>query len=154
MIGIAWHSAHPRQGRRVSAPLSGWGPILKGTDATFVSLQYGKHDAEIDAARAAFGAVIHRDSNINPLTDLDGFAAQVNAMDAVVSIDNSTLPMAAGLGKPVFGLMARSADWRWLFDREDSPWYPTLKIFRQADAGDWSAAIDGAAAALRHSGLS
>ena len=144
---------HPA-GRRVSAPLSAWGPILSSLDATFISLQYGRHDAEIDAARAAFGVNIHRDFNINPLTDLDGFAAQVDAMDAVVTVDNSTLPMAAGLGKPVFGLMACSADWRWLFDREDSPWYPTLKIFRQAKAGDWSAAIDGAAAALRKSRIS
>lgn len=148
LIGFAWHSAHPRQGRRVSAPLIEWGPVFKGLNAVFISLQYGRHDAELDSARAAFGATIHRDSNIDPLTDLDAFAAQASAMDTVISIDNSTLPMAAGLGKPVFGLLAHSADWRWLFDREDSPWFPTLRLFRQAKAGDWSAAIQGAADAL------
>jgi Flp pilus assembly protein TadD len=148
IIGISWRSRHPRQGRRVSAPLANWGPILSRRGVIFVNLQYGRHDGEIDAAEATFGASIHRDPGIDPLTDLDGFAAQVAAMDAVVTIDNSTLPMAASLAKPVLGLLAHSADWRWLFDRADSPWFPTLKLFRQATAGDWASAIEGAAAEL------
>jgi ADP-heptose:LPS heptosyltransferase len=58
-------------------------------------------------------------------------------MDLVITIDNSTAHLAGALGVPVWVLVPFAPDWRWLLDREDSPWYPTMRLFRQPKIGDW-----------------
>lgn len=71
------------------------------------------------------------------MTHLDDFAAQISALDLIISIDNSTVHMAGALGKKVWTLLPYVPDWRWMLDREDTLWYPTMKLFRQSKIGDW-----------------
>ena len=70
-------------------------------------------------------------------------------MDVVVSVDTAIAHLAASLGKPTWILLSRDADFRWLLERDDSPWYPAARLFRQARAGDWSAVIARVSDALR-----
>jgi ADP-heptose:LPS heptosyltransferase len=78
---------------------------------------------------------------VDQLADLDAFAAQVSAMDLVITIDNSTAHLAGALGVPIWLLLPFAPDWRWLRARQDSPWYPGMRLFRQTTQGGWPAVI-------------
>jgi ADP-heptose:LPS heptosyltransferase len=82
------------------------------------------------------------------LTDFGETAAVVANLDLVISVDTAVAHLAGALGCDVWVLLPRSADWRWLRDRDDSPWYPTMRLFRQTTAGEWDASLARAAAAL------
>jgi ADP-heptose:LPS heptosyltransferase len=69
--------------------------------------------------------------------DFADTAAIVANLDLVISIDTSVVHLAGAMGKPVWVLLCKSADWRWLLEREDSPWYPTARLFRQSMLGNW-----------------
>ena len=75
-------------------------------------------------------------------------AALVALMDMVLSIDTSMAHLAGALGKPVWIMLPFSADWRWLLDRADTPWYPTARLFRQKQPGDWHGVVAEVARAL------
>jgi Flp pilus assembly protein TadD len=75
------------------------------------------------------------------LTDFADTAALISALDHVVAVDTGVAHLAASLGKPTSILLPFSADYRWMTDREDSPWYPTVRLFRQARAGDWKSVV-------------
>jgi len=112
-----------------------------------VSLQYGDPIAQHAQANAA-GAPLIIDAEVDQLADLDGFAAQVAAMDLVVTIDNSTAHMAAALGVQTWTMLPFAPDWRWLLAREDSPWYPTMRLFRQREPGQWKPVLEQLQTAL------
>ena len=76
-------------------------------------------------------------ADIDNFKDLDGFAALIEACDLVISIDNSTVHFAGALGKPVWVLLPFKADWRWMINRHDSVWYPSVKLYRQTNRDDW-----------------
>ena len=82
------------------------------------------------------------------LRDFADTAALIEALDLVISVDTSVVHLAGALGKPVWVLNRFDACWRWLGDREDSPWYPSARLFRQTSPGDWTGLIDRVAAAL------
>jgi hypothetical protein len=151
LIGIAWQT---RQEAKISAqktlPLAQWAPLLHTPGVRIVSLQYGECAAEIREVAGSLDVEIVHDPEVDPRRDLDGFAAQVKAMDAVVSISNATAHAAGALGVPAWTLVptGHGALWHWFLDRDDSPWYPALRLVRQAKAGSWDGAIDRAAAAL------
>lgn len=140
-IGISWRSGNRDSGRERSLPLARWRPILERVEGPIVSLQYGPVGPEVEAFRAATGIEPVMDPEIDPRGDLDGFAAQVAAMDLVISVDNSTVHFAGALGVPVRALLPVASDWRWFRDRADSPWYPSLRLYRQEAPGDWSGPI-------------
>ena len=75
------------------------------------------------------------------LDDFSDTAALVEALDLVISVDTAVAHLAGALGKPVWLLNRLDTDWRWLLEREDSPWYPTMRIFRQPRFGDWTSVI-------------
>lgn len=75
------------------------------------------------------------------MVDMDLFAAQIAAMDLVITIDNSTAHLAGALGVPVWLMLPFAADWRWMTRREDSPWYPSMRLFRQPARGDWPSVV-------------
>ena len=75
-------------------------------------------------------------------------AAVVTALDIVLSVDSATAHLAGALAVPVWVLLPFAADWRWLLGREDSPWYPTMRLFRQKEPGDWDGVFDRLVAAL------
>ncbi len=107
-------------------------------DATFVSLQ---KDAKPDDKTylAERGEVIDLAAD---LTDFAKTAALVSCLDLVISVDTSVAHLAGALGRPTWVLLPYIPDYRWLLDRDDSPWYPTMRLFRQQRAGDYAAAID------------
>ena len=75
------------------------------------------------------------------LTDYAETAAAVANLDLVIAVDTSVVHLAGALGRPVWALIPFTPDWRWLLDRDDSPWYPTLRLFRQPTPGDWPGVI-------------
>jgi ADP-heptose:LPS heptosyltransferase len=76
------------------------------------------------------------------LKDFSDTAALIELMDLVITIDTSVAHLAGAMGKPVWILLHYNRDWRWLLDRDDSPWYPTAKLFRQQEIGNWAGVID------------
>src|SRR5205807_9759977 len=76
-------------------------------------------------------------------------AADIRNLDLVITVDTMVAHLAGALGKPVWTLLPYRADWRWMLDREDSPWYPTMRLFRQPAPGDWRSVIVRVAGELR-----
>lgn len=150
VIGLAWSSLkNPEIGWLKGPAFAALAPILQTPGVTFVSLQYGDRRQELDWARAALGVEIVEDKSIDSMKDVDAFAAQVAAMDLVISTSNTCVHVAGGLGIPTWILVAegRGRHWYWFRDRTDSPWYPGARLFRQRD--NWPAAVEACAAALR-----
>jgi hypothetical protein len=79
---------------------------------------------------------------------IDDTASRLQALDLLISVDTMGAHLAGALGRPVWLLLQREADWRWLRDREDSPWYPTMRLFRQAEAGNWQGVVSAVQRAL------
>jgi hypothetical protein len=147
-IGLSWRSSNVAYGAQKSLALTDLAPLLQARpDLFWVDLQYGDTAAE----RAAAGVELWRDPAVDPLQDLDAAASQVAALDLVITSSNTTAHLAGALGVPTwlllpapgFGLL-----WYWQLDREDSPFYPSVRCFRQAAPGDWGAVIAALAPAL------
>lgn len=148
-VGLAWSSGNPRTGGRKSIRLEQWAPVLMVPGVHFVSLQY-TDGADDDIAHAHAGGIANLTANPNPRLrdDLEDLAAQVAALDAVVTIAGINAHMAGALGRPGLVLMPRTPLWFW-FDRgEESPWYPSLRLVRQTRDGDWAEPIGRLARAL------
>ena len=121
--------------------LSLFAPLFARSDIRWISLQYGDHTA-LETQAAAAGAPILIDRIVDQLSDIDVFAAQIAALDLVLTIDNSTAHLAGALGVPVWVLLPFAPDWRWLQEREESAWYPTMRLFRQPKLGDWQSVVE------------
>ena len=139
IVGISWKSENLKTGHHKSIPLQQWLPILRTNNVFFVSLQYGDQDQEISTIGGLPGSGIHRDHSVDTKGDLDRFAAQVAAMDLVITVSNTTAHFAGAMNVPVWTLISEGpgALWYWFHDRDDSPWYPSMKLFRQSKAGHW-----------------
>jgi len=133
IIGVSWRSAHEKLGVLKSAELSDWGAVLGASGAWFVNLQYGDCTAELAAVKTALGAEVYQDPTVDPLGDLDDFFAQVAALDLVISTSNTTVHVAGSQNVPTWVVLPRGGGslWYWFLDRRDSPWYPSLKLYRQ-----------------------
>jgi hypothetical protein len=107
-------------------------PLLD-IDATFVSLQ--KEVRAGDAQTLKSCNVLQFGQKLGDFSDT---AALISQLDLVISVDTSVAHLAGALGKPVWILLTHAPDWRWLLDRDDSPWYPSARLFRQGEARDWS----------------
>ncbi|MBI5792153.1 MAG: tetratricopeptide repeat protein [Rhodocyclales bacterium] len=121
-------------------PLIGDHPAIR-----FVALQKGL-TAEERGMLAGCGNVLALDAE---LVDFDETAAAISSLDVVISVDSSPAHLAGGLGRATWILLPFAADWRWLVDRQDSPWYPTASLFRQRAAGDWAEPIAAISERLR-----
>ncbi|MDG2244131.1 MAG: tetratricopeptide repeat protein [Rhodospirillaceae bacterium] len=149
LVGVSWRSGNAKTGAAQSLELAELTAGLGRTDVTFIDLQYGDTSADRAAANRA-GATVFEDVEIDPLADLDGFAAQVAAMDLVITISNTTAHVAGALGVPCWLLLPKGLgeNWYWFLDRDDSPWYPSLSLFRQSQPGDWTGVFDSIRAAF------
>ena len=149
IIGIAWVSKSPRRGPHKSAALADWGALLT-RDALFVNLQYGDVAAEIAAAEHMFNCTIHTDASVDQVADLDAFAAQVAAVDHIVSVSNTTVHMAGALGVPCIVMVppARGRLWYWGLEGEATPWYDSVRIVRREIGADWASQVAAAASLL------
>ncbi|MDY0882824.1 tetratricopeptide repeat protein [Dongia soli] len=142
LIGISWRSGNSGSAITRSVELPFWQPIFETPDCAFISLQYGNIEQDVDEFRRSHGFEVYIDSEIDAMKDMDSFAAQVTAMDLIVSVDNSTVHMAGALGKPTFVMIPAASDWRWLQpERRDTVWYASLELFRNKPGQDWSAVI-------------
>ncbi len=118
-------------------------PLWQVPCVRWFSVQVGARAT--DLASAPPGTV----EDLSPaLTDFAETAAALCAMDLLISVDTSVAHLGGALGKPVWLLLPTTPDWRWLLGRDDSPWYPTMRLFRQTRAGDWEGVIARVAAAL------
>ena len=151
LVGISWRSINPEIGGQKSLPLAAWLPILKVPGITFVNLQYGDCRAEIRALQSEYGVRIIDDGEINTLGDMDAVAAQVAAMDQVISISNTTVHLAGAAGVPVWVLLPKGQArlWYWFRGSDRSVWYPKAQLMTSAQEGDWGVLIAESAALLK-----
>ncbi|MFT3829191.1 MAG: tetratricopeptide repeat-containing glycosyltransferase family protein [Opitutaceae bacterium] len=148
-IGIAWRGGHPAAQRPRFIPAEAWAPLLDAGALVPVCLQHGPDPAELAALERGLGRPVHRVAAIDPLVDMDGFAALIAALDAVVSVDNSTVHLAGALGVPTAVLLGFESDWRWGVDGVPCPWYSSVMRLRQKAPRDWHEPMTAAAAFVR-----
>jgi len=136
-VGLVWsgNTGH-KNDRNRSIPLAEFGKLACG-QAHFISLQ--------KEVREADRAVLEQRPDIahygDELADFAETAALVANLDLVISVDTAVAHLAAALGKPVWLLLPANPDWRWLLGRDDSPWYPSMRLFRQPKLGGWESVI-------------
>jgi tetratricopeptide (TPR) repeat protein/glycosyltransferase involved in cell wall biosynthesis len=139
-IGIVWagNPSHPNNQRRSTA-LSHFLPLRDVPRTTLYSLQKDSSD------RLEGTGIVDLSDRLHDLTDTAAIIAQ---LDLVITVDTAVAHLTGALGKPVWILLPFVPDWRWLQEREDSPWYPTARLFRQPQRGDWAAVFDRVKLAL------
>lgn len=143
-IGLVWAGNRRHENdRNRSLPPAALAPLVAGGNAAFFSLQVPA--SEEDLAALPGGRVI----DLAPdLADFAQTAAALEALDLVITVDTAVAHLAGALGRPTWLLLPYVPEWRWLLDRDDSPWYPTVRLFRQRSPGDWQGVLDHVAAAL------
>ncbi len=137
VIGIAWRTSNAKNGRARSIAPSLWAPLLRTLPARFISLQYGDTSGELAEAATA-GLEVLQDPAVDQMRDLDAFAAQIAALDAVLTIDNSTAHFAGALDRPTWVLLPTPADWRWRSHGSTTPWYRSVRLHRRAGGESWT----------------
>ncbi|HEX4070186.1 MAG TPA: tetratricopeptide repeat protein [Planctomycetaceae bacterium] len=148
-VGISWRGGQDAAARRKrSIPLELWGPVFQVPGVRFVNLQYGSSAADAALVRDRFGVALDDGRDCDPLVDLDGFTAKIAALDLVLSVDNSTVHLAAAIGRPVWTLLPYGADWRWMLEGETTPWYPTMCLLRCRTHDGWAELLQRAARRL------
>jgi Flp pilus assembly protein TadD/polysaccharide pyruvyl transferase WcaK-like protein len=151
VIGISWRGGGaPRAREARSIALEQLAPLFAIEGVRIVDLQYGDHREEIARFNAGAANPLARFDDIDPLRDMDGFAAAIAALDAVVCVDNSTAHLAGALGVPTLLLLPFQADWRWEHGREASPWYASLRLLWQQQPGPdaWPSVVQRASEQL------
>jgi len=141
VIGISWKSIKSLNTLKKSLTLLELGKVFEGLDVTLVNLQYGDVDSEIKEFEEDTGIKIIQCSSVDNREDLDGLAALIEMCDLVVSTSNVTIHLAGALGKDTWVLLPFVSSFWWLLNREDSVWYPSIKIYRQKKFQDWSRAL-------------
>jgi Flp pilus assembly protein TadD len=144
-IGLAWtgRPTHPNDRRR-SMPLGRLAKLAEAGPAAFVSLQRPMPARDLETMSHFPGMTDLADD----LTDFGETAALMENLDLVVTVDTAIGHLAGAFGKPAWILIPKAADWRWMLDREDSPWYPSVRLFRQPKPGDWDEPLDRLRSAL------
>ncbi len=140
-IGIAWETGTLSSAAKRRLPLPQWAPLICGSNHQFINLQYGDVTDDLEGFQEQFGVPIYRDPSVNALLDIETFAAQVAALDLVISIDNSTVHVAGSLGIPTWLMLPFAPEYRWLLDRSDCVWYDSVRLYRQPALGDWDSVI-------------
>jgi ADP-heptose:LPS heptosyltransferase len=136
-IGLGWQGSVTFRGDQLrSIPLKHYAPLAKTPDVTLISLQKSDGLDQLEELKAAF-----------PVTTLEGLdetggafmdtAAVMQHLDLIITSDTALAHLAGALGRPVWLALSTASDWRWFRDREDSPWYPSMRLFRQKTLGDW-----------------
>jgi hypothetical protein len=142
-IGLVW-AGRPEHGndRNRSMALNKLAPLAALDRVVLVSLQKGPPSSQIGGYFGSAPLV-----NLSPeIDDFTDTAAIIDALDLVVTVDTSVAHLAGAMAKPTCVLLPFAPDWRWLRDRHDSPWYPSVRLFRQNRPGDWSDAVTRLAA--------
>ena len=144
-MGLVWSGrpSHKNDHNR-SIALSRLEPLLSVPGVTFVSLQREYREAELPAlARNCQFCVSTRRSRISPIPP-----PSIGELDLVISVDTAVAHLAGAMGRPLWLLLPQIQDWRWMHERADSPWYPSARLFRQSQIGDWDSVIAAVAQEL------
>ncbi len=144
-VGLVWAGGPSAKNDHIrSCPWSHFQSLACAHGVHFFSLQKGSAAAEADQLRAYLPLTDLADL----CTDFTDTAHAMNALDLLISVDTAPVHLAGALARPVWVLLPTNPDWRWLLDRDDSPWYPTARLFRQRRAGDWEELLERVTAAL------
>lgn len=136
-VGIAWSGSRTHvNDRNRSIPLAQWRSLID-VPVEWISLQKDVREADLETLRT-LPNVRHFGERIQDFADTAALCAQC---DLVISVDTSVVHLAGAMGRPVWVLLPFCADWRWLVDRDDSPWYPSARLYRQQRIGDWDAVM-------------
>jgi len=149
LVGISWLSTNRELGKDKAIDLAKFSALPLGPNVRLVDLQYGDTAEQRQSFERETGHAILHDDGFDQLRDLESFAAQVAAMDAVVSVSSTTAHFAGGLGVPAFVMLNTAPLHYWFLDREDSPWYPSLRLFRQDQRGHWDGVLAAVGEALQ-----
>jgi hypothetical protein len=133
-VGIAWqgNQQHPLDQRR-SVPLRTFAPLAGIPGVQLVSLQKGPGREQLIELADRMEVLDLADE----LVDFADTAALMSNLDLVITVDTAVTHLAGAMGLPVWVVLPSFPDWRWLLDRDDSPWYPSMRLFRQTAWGDW-----------------
>ncbi|WP_320045266.1 tetratricopeptide repeat protein [uncultured Desulfobacter sp.] len=145
-VGIVWAGNPSHKGdRRRSISLSRFAPLKEITEVNLYSLQKEPHELWTDPSPENFFSFDFGEE----ISDFADTAAIITNLDLIISVDTSVAHLAGALGKETWVLLPFSPDWRWLTNRNDSPWYPAMKLFRQPALGDWDNVLKNVTAALK-----
>ena len=150
-IGLSWRSGSGETGARRSLPEELLRPILQCKGATFHSLQYNSDAEEVAALSRRLGRPIYSDRDGDPMKDLDRQAAQIAALDLVISIDNTTVHMAGAVGTECWAILPVGSDWRWGEGGPETPLYESVRLLRNTQIGHWSGVVVDVVNALQES---
>ncbi|NES69532.1 MAG: glycosyltransferase family 9 protein, partial [Okeania sp. SIO2D1] len=144
-VGIVWAGSptHKNDHNR-SCKLTDFSPILQVPGVKFYSLQKGEATKEL----AQLSSNIQIEDMSSQLNNYADTATVINQLDLVISVDTSVAHLAGALGKPVWTLLCFNPDWRWLQEIENTPWYPTMKLFRQSQSREWEEVVEKVKAEL------
>lgn len=144
-VGIAWQGFTGHTGDRWrSVPLTQFAPLAEHAGIRLVSLQKGPGSEQLTQRP---GLAL----NAGPeLLDMADTAALVRCLDLVIAVDTAVVHLAGALGKPVWVAVPKVPDFRWMLRREDSPWYPTMRLFRQMERGHWDEVFQRIKMAIEH----
>jgi hypothetical protein len=145
-VGCVWagRPTHKNDWKR-SMSLPDLAPVTAVDGIALIVLQKG-------AGQRQTGSYYGRAPLIHLSAEIDSFedtAAIIEGLDLVLTVDTSVAHLAGAMGKPVWVMLPWAAEWRWLMHRTDTPWYPTMRLFRQPTAGDWKNVAQQVAAALK-----
>jgi Glycosyltransferase family 9 (heptosyltransferase) len=133
-VGICWQgSPRHKSDRRRSVPLTLFGPLGQVPGVSLVSLQKGPGGEQLEQMPEM---ALDVSSGLMEFADT---AAVMKNLDLIISVDTSVVHLAGALDVPVWVPVSHAPDWRWLLEREDSPWYPSLRLFRQVESQGWDA---------------
>ena len=137
-VGIAWagNPEHEDDANR-TCPLTVLKPLIDNTPASFFSLQVGTASGEIEATGLS-QSIADIGNNFRNFFDT---AAAIQSLDLVISVDSAVAHLAGAIGKPVWLMLPRVPDWRWPRQGTETPWYPSMRLFRAVDDGDWSPVV-------------
>jgi hypothetical protein len=145
-VGLAWAGSPTHQNdRHRSCHLSDLAPLFALPDVAFYSLQVGPQAAELRETGSWSGRLVDLGDRLGNYADT---AAVLGQLDLLIAVDTSVLHLAGALGRPAWGLISARGDWRWMLERDDSPWYPSVRLHRQSRLDDWSKVFRRAADAL------
>jgi tetratricopeptide (TPR) repeat protein len=139
VVGLSWASHAPHFAKDKSLQLNDFAPVLRFPGAVFVNLQYMASAEEVASVESALGIKIISDGAVELAGDLDDVAAQIGAMDLVISVSNTAVHLAGALNVPVWNIIPghnASGLWHWFHDTDESPWYPSMKIYRRVLEND------------------
>jgi ADP-heptose:LPS heptosyltransferase len=141
-IGISWHTKNEQVGFMRSVPLAQWKSLLSMQSVQWISLQYGDHKEEMEAIRQQYPDALYSDPEIDAWDNVDDLAAQICALDEVITIDNFIVHLAGALRMPTTVLLPRTPDWRWGLTLEKCIWYKNVAMERQRTLLQWQPVME------------